>query len=577
LPETLSSFIFVSNNLSKILKALIIRIIFYSLLFVVFNNSPLVAQNQKKLDSLNYLLETAKNDSLRIYLLVSISREYSSNNIPMSLEYSHKALELSEKTGNKILQAYALFNVGNSYFIQGLYEISTKYFYRYLEIMKETGNNKGMAYAQANLGSIRLQLKDYKLALDNYENALETFNKMAEEDEKSKPYSAIISIYNNLGIVSKELNQPDKAIEYYLRGISLARNTPGEHVILANLLNNLGSLYVNQGKTQEAFELMNEALNIRIENDDKTGQANSYRELATYFTKQNDIRKAINFLDLSLKMANEIGSISLQAEITGMLFEHYNNQHNADSALKYKILYTDVKEKLNEEATRKELAHLELTSQLQEKEKIREFEQKRKDLNYLMIGLTLILLLSILGLLYFLSHSRVRRLRLEKENINLASKNLELEKSNLMQELEIKNKELATNVMYQIQKNELIHEIGQKLQKLSYSISKSDQQLIIGIIKDLEKTQDSSIWNEFEVRFQQVHNDFYNKLNVINPELSLNDRRLCAFLRLNMTTKEICSITGQSIRSIEVARTRLRRKLDLTNSETGLIEFLSKL
>jgi DNA-binding CsgD family transcriptional regulator len=194
-----------------------------------------------------------------------------------------------------------------------------------------------------------------------------------------------------------------------------------------------------------------------------------------------------------------------------------------------------------------------------------------------MIGLTLILLLSILGLLYFLSHSRVRRLRLEKENINLASKNLELEKSNLMQELEIKNKELATNVMYQIQKNELIHEIGQKLQKLSYSISKSDQQLIIGIIKDLEKTQDSSIWNEFEVRFQQVHNDFYNKLNVINPELSLNDRRLCAFLRLNMTTKEICSITGQSIRSIEVARTRLRRKLDLTNSETGLIEFLSKL
>lgn len=536
-----------------------------------------MAQNQKKLDSLNYLLETAKSDSIRVYKLVAISQEYSSNSITLSQEFAHKALEISNKTDNKNLQAYALFNLGNSYLIQGMYEISTKYFFRYLEIMKETGNAKGMAYAQANLGSIRLQLKDYKLALDNYENALEIFNKMAEGDEKSKPYSAFIPIYNNLGIVSKELNQPDKAIEYYLRGISLARKTPGEYVILANLLNNLGSLYLNLGKTKEAFELLNEALNIRIENDDKTGQANSYREMATYFTTQNDIRKAINFLDLSLKMANEIGSISLQAEITGMLFEHYNNRHNADSALKYKILYTDVKEKLNEEATRKELAHLELTSLLQEKEKIRAFEQKRKDFSYLMIGLTLILLLAILGLLYFLSHSRVRRLRLEKENINLASKNLELEKSNLLQELEIKNKELATNVMYQIQKNEFIHEIGQKLQKLSYSITKADQQLIIGIIKDLEKTQDTTIWNEFEVRFQQVHNDFYNKLNVINPELSLNDRRLCAFLRLNMTTKEICSITGQSIRSIEVARTRLRRKLDLTNSDTGLIEFLSKL
>jgi DNA-binding CsgD family transcriptional regulator len=61
----------------------------------------------------------------------------------------------------------------------------------------------------------------------------------------------------------------------------------------------------------------------------------------------------------------------------------------------------------------------------------------------------------------------------------------------------------------------------------------------------------------------------------INPELSLNERRLCAFLRLNMTTKEIASITGQSPRSIEVARTRLRKKLNLTNSDTSLTDFLS--
>ena len=172
------------------------------------------AQNQQKLDSLNYLIETAKNDSLKVRYLVAISQEYASNNIPLSLEYAHKALEFSEKTGKKNHQAYALFNLGVSYFSQGLYEISSKYFFRYLEIIKETGNTKGMAYALTNLGSIRVQLEDYQLAQENFEKALEIFNDMAKYD--TKPYSEIITIYNNLGIVSKELKQPDKAIDYYL-------------------------------------------------------------------------------------------------------------------------------------------------------------------------------------------------------------------------------------------------------------------------------------------------------------------------------------------------------------------------
>jgi DNA-binding CsgD family transcriptional regulator len=61
------------------------------------------------------------------------------------------------------------------------------------------------------------------------------------------------------------------------------------------------------------------------------------------------------------------------------------------------------------------------------------------------------------------------------------------------------------------------------------------------------------------------------------PDLSPNERRLCAFLRLNMSSKEISTITGQSIHSIQVARTRLRKKLQLTHSEQGLIEFLAAL
>lgn len=201
-------------------------------------------------------------------------------------------------------------------------------------------------------------------------------------------------------------------------------------------------------------------------------------------------------------------------------------------------------------------------------------EQKRKEQWYFFIAVFLVMVLAIIALLFFLTKNRLQRLQLEKQNTDLLSKNLILEKDTLEKELELNKKEMATNVMYQIKKNELVDEIVRKLLKHSPNFRKENQELIRGIIRDLEKTQKDEVWDEFELRFQGVHEDFYNKLRKINPDLSNNERRLCAFLKLNMTTKEIASITGQSPRSIEVARTRLRKKLNLTNSDTSLTDFL---
>jgi len=574
LHDCAGSFIFVSNIQVNTLIALIIRIIFYSILFVVFTHSPLAAQNQKKLDSLNYLLETADNDSTRIYRLVAISQEYSSNNMPLSLEYAQKALTLAEKGKDENLLAYSLFNIARSYFNQGFLEISTRYFYRYLDIQKAINNSRGIAYALVNLGAIHLQLKQFEKSREFFENGLETLNQLAKDDRIDKPGSDIITIYNNLGIATQNLNETDKAIDYYCRGISLARKSPGEDLILANLLNNLGTLYLEEGKLAEAFSYLTEALDIRTKNDNKSGQVNSYRSMSLYYNKLKNKPEELKYLNMGFKLAMEIGSMSQLANLSEKMFKFYQDRQIADSALKYNILFTEYMGKLNEEATRKELAHLELASQLKEKEKIQQFEQKRKELLYLVAGLILTLTVAILSLLYFISHSRNRRLTLEKEIINLNSKNLELEKESIEKELDLKNKEMATNVMYQIQKNEMIHDIVEKLLKHSTTDIKQDDSWILEIIRDLEKTQEKSVWNEFEVRFQQVHNDFYKKLNDINPELSTNERRLCAFLKLNMTTKEISTITGQVPRSIDVARTRLRKKLNLTNSEVSLILFL---
>ncbi len=536
-----------------------------------------VANNQSRLDSLYYQLETTKSDTSKVNLLVSISRIYENSNLSLSLQYSLQALEIAENSGNKNSIAYALFNLGNVSFSQGLFPIAVNYFEKYIELQHEFDNSIPIAFAQVNLGAINIKIHQFEQAEKYFLGALESL-RQAESADPSKSFDKeSIHIYNNLGIIYQRGKDVNKAIEYYNKGIELAEKTSEESEIFAMLFNNLSSVLLDMNKTTEALSPMEEALKIRLKNKDRAGEASSYKMIARYHTILNNNQEARDYLNKAFSIAKEIGNNSLKAEICNDIFNNYQLLNQSDSALKYHILLMELNDIMNKDEALKELTRIELTAQFEQQDLIRQANQKRKELRYFIAGLVLFLTVIILTLLYFLLWGRMKRLKLEKKNVQLVSKNLELEKTTLGQELEIRNKELTTNVMYQIQQNELVNEITQKLQNFSKTLRKEDQHLILGFVSGLKKTRNTAVWNEFEVRFQQVHNEYYDKLNLINPDLTTNDRRLCAFLRLNMSTKEIASITGQSIRSIEVARTRLRRKLNLTNSDTGLIEFLSQL
>ena len=113
--------------------------------------------------------------------------------------------------------------------------------------------------------------------------------------------------------------------------------------------------------------------------------------------------------------------------------------------------------------------------------------------------------------------------------------------------------------------------------EIKNQLSAENQPAIQKVVLDLQSNLQPELWQEFEFRFQQVHEQFYKALNEKFPDLSPSDRRLCAFLKLNMTTKEISAITHQNAKSIDVARTRLRKKLSLTGTDHNLVSFLSQL
>jgi DNA-binding CsgD family transcriptional regulator len=172
----------------------------------------------------------------------------------------------------------------------------------------------------------------------------------------------------------------------------------------------------------------------------------------------------------------------------------------------------------------------------------------------------------LFGWLYSGQKARVAQSKLREAE-------LELEKQELTNSLVYKSKELTATMMYLLEKNQLLSSMAQELARYKNDFSQKNQVVIQRIINELLKNSTKKAWEEFEVHFTEVHVDFYPNLQRRFPDLTLNERRLCAFLKLNLTTKEIGAITHQSTEAINMARFRLRRKLGL-ESEHDLAGFI---
>ena len=97
-----------------------------------------------------------------------------------------------------------------------------------------------------------------------------------------------------------------------------------------------------------------------------------------------------------------------------------------------------------------------------------------------------------------------------------------------------------------------------------------------GAILNLRTLVDVNTRKEFDLHFVQMHPDFYKKLLADFPKLTQNELRLCAFIKSNLSIKEIAAINGISPESVKTARKRLRKSLNLTGEDMSLLEFFSK-
>ena len=172
-------------------------------------------------------------------------------------------------------------------------------------------------------------------------------------------------------------------------------------------------------------------------------------------------------------------------------------------------------------------------------------------------------------------HFAAEALKAEQEITNLQNEKLEAENQRNKLELDNKTSELASIAMQMTYKNELLTQVKQKLSKVTQTMIHTEskhqvESLIKTLEKDLVGTDD---WEKFELHFDQVHQDFIKKLRKNYPELTPKDLKLCAYLRMNLASKEIAPLLNISIRGVEISRYRLRKKMYLSR-EVNLTEFL---
>ncbi|OYX84363.1 MAG: LuxR family transcriptional regulator [Flavobacteriales bacterium 32-34-25] len=174
-------------------------------------------------------------------------------------------------------------------------------------------------------------------------------------------------------------------------------------------------------------------------------------------------------------------------------------------------------------------------------------------------------------------YQRQKEKLIEENNLLLEIKELEneqqlmrLKNEQLSQDVDEINKELAASAMSLNSKNELLAFIQKDLKNNEESDSRSIKTVISTINKNITG-KDS--WSIFQEAFNKTDKDFLKKMKEAYPSLTANDLRLCAYLRLNLSSKEIAPLLNISVRSVEIKRYRLRKKMDLSH-EQGLVEYI---
>lgn len=479
-----------------------------------------------------------------------------------------------------------------------------------LELLMKGGDRKDIAQAQYEIGRLHINMGSVNKALPSILESLESALRTHDASGIRRCQNALGDIYYNASNSSAALN--------FYRQASVApvsRDDIYESVIAKN---NIATILMSRDSTAESFQLIKECLDSCRVHDFQDLLLEISCNYVYCLLQQGDIEEAGRHLyGIRQYIRNDIdsGAYSYCAgayhyiahDYDSSLFhfhravDFYSKGENPEPLsssyynlyMMYKIMGDEVrslealenyllyKEESENEEIIIDLYRTQNERNIQRAEEISHLNRIKYTQNVIII-ISVALVLMVTGVLILRSrrHEAMERensMELDRIRLEQEKKQLENEQKLIEYELDTKNELMKIQKLQQYQKNLMIEKIISKLEALHGSIrSKSAKESIFGIISELKENDNDTSWDELEKYLTNHNSPFFTRLSKDFPNLTLNERRLCAFLQMNMTSKEISAITRQSVNSIIMARFRLRKKLEIQNPDTSIYSFLQR-
>ena len=500
-------------------------------------------------------------------LLVSRYQEkvtfFQSNNFDSTIYYLNKLEDLPLKGAQR---ARLDLDLGNTFLYKGELHFAMKYYLKVKEYGKENNDYLYETAGNISIATIYIRKDEFSKAiklLKEAESNIINYNPNNDREGLLKTKS-LLTIYINQSLSLGELKEYGSATTYIDKAISLS-DSVNDTYNLAIAYSDKANILENYSKYDDAIKLHHKALSLRKKDDVLLDITRSYNNLGKAYYDYEKRDSAYFYLIKGFKDSKKLDLVFDIYTSSKLLSNLYFSDNDFENAYKYLDISYAYKDRYMDIEKMSEITDLNYEYKI----KLLNNEQDTKERRLYATIAILLLSVVIAMLLYFLQRKVIERNRIAKDKLILNKKLVE-------EKLEYKNKQLVTNVMHQISRNDLLMQVIENLQNISKELNSKQKTNLNKVIRELARGKDSSTLKEFEHAFQDVHIDFYNKLDSLFS-LTLSERRMAAFIRLNLSSKEISSITGQSVRTIDVTRYRLRKKLNITQTDINLSHFLAKL
>lgn len=543
---------------------------------IAFSINSLVGNND--IDSLLRVASKMTDDSNKVILLNEIGLKMKDSSYQKALDLLHESQKMSKNINYQKGVGVSHFNQGLVYLAKGFDNEALKEFTIALDILSKLNERKLVAELNRSIGKIYKFWGKYHSAIDHFIDALRIYE--ALNDKKN-----ICSIQLDLGNAYSNIDI-EKALNYYDQTLQSAKLIEDTTYIVYSL-NNIGDVYKNIDENAKALKYLQLSLDANKTYNEPRGKSAALSNIGQIHIKEGNYKKALEYLNKAQVIAEEHNFTEFIIENKMELSKAYEKMGIYKKSIELYKEYVNIKDSIYNVEKQNQILELEAQYESNRKDKEIELWEHKDKISKFQLHATLTGLLIFLIFGFLIYRTQKNRIKQDKELmeknklIHEAQKKLteaeKKEKTLLKEELESKKSELINFALHIIHKNELIQDIKSCLRKVKSSDKQEQMRTYNDLILKLNQNlKTSNELQEFQIHVEKVNHEYFYQLQQKFPELTDNEKRLSALLRLNLSSKEIATLNNISVKAVEMGRYRLRKKLDL-DQNISLSKFLQNL